>query len=489
MSGLGAFADGFALWRRLLGREQDEAAQREVFANAVKEVAGFVARGLDRAAAADELTDMATSIGFDDVDEVQAAIGEAFAKVNGPDRVPDDWSEFGPHTGNGHPPPPAYHPWRFQMREQMAIPKRAWLYGGHYIRQTVSATVAPGGWGKTTLQLYEALEMVAAGLRVWYLSGEDPLVELERRIAAHCQLHNLNLNDCTGQLFVNDRTTFPLVIATLSHGKLEFDDAALAMFEAALVDYAIDAVILDPFVGFHGVPENDNSSIDKVVKRLVEVAARVSCALEISHHVRKSQGGALRLGVTVDDARGGSAIIDAVRSARVINRMSATEAELAKVDDNKKNFYVRVDIGKRNMAPPPEKATWFRLQSVELDNGDAVQALRLWEFPTLFDNVAVADTEYIRELVRQKPWRADSRSPDWLGFAVAQRLHLDATDKSDLSKIRRLIIVWLANGLFSKKEMKDEQHRPRTFYVARGAGDDVVPFPEDQEQDHDPDDT
>jgi hypothetical protein len=374
------------------------------------------------------------------------------------------------------------------MREQTAIPKRAWLYGGHYIRQTVSATVAPGGWGKTTLQLYEALEMVAAGLRVWYLSGEDPLVELERRIAAHCQLHSLNLNDCIGQLFVNDRATFPLMIATLSpRGKLEFNDAAVAMFEAAIVDDQIDVVILDPFVGFHGVAENDNSSIDKVVKRLVEVADHTTCALEISHHVRKGQGAGLRLGVTVDDARGGSAIIDAVRSARVLNRMSAAEAELAKIDANKKNFYVRVDIGKRNMAPPPEKATWYRLASVELANGDQVQALRLWEFPSVFVDVAVADTEYIRELVRQKPWRADSRSPDWLGFAVAQRLHLDPTNTSDISKIRRLITVWLANGLFSKTEMKDEQRRLRTFYVPpQAAPDDLGPFPLDQEKDYDP---
>jgi hypothetical protein len=117
VSGLGPYADGFALWRRILGAEQDAVAQREVFGNAILEVAGFVARGLDRAAAADELTDMATSIGFDDADAVQAEIAAAFAKINGPDRVPDDWSgveaDQRPHTGNGQPSPPAYHPRRF----------------------------------------------------------------------------------------------------------------------------------------------------------------------------------------------------------------------------------------------------------------------------------------------------------------------------------------------------------------------------------------
>jgi hypothetical protein len=331
--------------------------------------------------------------------------------------------------------------------------------------------------------------MVAAGVRVWYLSGEDPLVELDRRIAAHCQLHRLELADCPGQLFVDDRATFPLSIATVSRGgQLVFNDADLLLFEAAIVHDQIDVAILDPFVGFHGVAENDNSSIDKVVKRLVAISGRVNSSIEIGHHVRKGQGGGVRLGVTVDDARGGSAIIDAVRSARVINRMSATEADLAKIDSSKKNYYVRVDLGKRNMAPPPEKATWYRLTSVELANGDQVQALRLWEFPSVFDNVAVEDTEYVRAMVRQKPYRADSRSPDWLGFVVAQRLHLDATNKSDIIKIQRLIGVWLNNGVFGKKEMKDEQRRSRTFYVTASTTpppDNVVPFPNGDDDDDD----
>jgi AAA domain len=483
MTALGPFADGFASWRRILGAVQEPEQQRQVFENAILEVASYVARGLDRSAAADELADMAASIGFDDVDEVQAQIGAAFAKVNGPERVPDDWSGY---SGNGHTAPAAHYARRYQMLEQALIPKRAWLYGGHYIRQTVSATVAPGGWGKTTLQLYEAIEMVAAGLKVWYLSGEDPLVELDRRIAAHCSLHRLVLDDCPGQLFVDDKASFPLSIAKMSRRReLELQDADLLLFEAAIAHDAIDVVILDPFVGFHGVPENDNNAVDVVVKALVAIAGRVNCAIEISHHVRKGQGAGLRSEVTVDDARGGSAIIAAVRSARVLNRMSSAEAELAKVDANKKNFYVRVDIGKRNMAPPPEKATWYRLQSIELDNGDQVQALRLWEFPTVFDGVATVDTEYVREMVRVKDYRADSRSDEWLGIIVAKRLHLDVTNKSDIIKIQRLIGVWLRNGLFVKKEMRDEQRRLRMFYVAPTLPDNVVPSRRDEDDDRD----
>jgi hypothetical protein len=35
--------------------------------------------------------------------------------------------------------------------------KREWLHAKHYLRGIVSATVAPGGFGKTTLALHECL--------------------------------------------------------------------------------------------------------------------------------------------------------------------------------------------------------------------------------------------------------------------------------------------------------------------------------------------
>ncbi len=40
------------------------------------------------------------------------------------------------------------------------IPRRAWVYGEHYIRKHVSMTIAAGGAGKSTLAIAEALAMV-----------------------------------------------------------------------------------------------------------------------------------------------------------------------------------------------------------------------------------------------------------------------------------------------------------------------------------------
>ncbi|MBX9829321.1 MAG: AAA family ATPase [Xanthobacteraceae bacterium] len=47
----------------------------------------------------------------------------------------------------------------FVWRHPSEIPRRDWLYGHHLIRRFLSATVAPGAVGKSSLLLVEALAM------------------------------------------------------------------------------------------------------------------------------------------------------------------------------------------------------------------------------------------------------------------------------------------------------------------------------------------
>jgi hypothetical protein len=133
---------------------------------------------------------------------------------------------------------------------------------------------------------------------------------------------------------------------------------------------------------------------------------------------------------------------------------------------------VRVDRGKRNMAPP-DKATWFYIESVHLPNGDNVQALTPWEFPSLMADVSFEDTEWVRELVRRNAYKADPRSDTWLGIEVARRLQLNVNDKADCARINRIIGVWLANSVFKKMEKRDPEIRKmRMYYVGMDARHD-----------------
>jgi hypothetical protein len=364
----------------------------------------------------------------------------------------------------------------YNLPDPANIPPREWLYGWHYMRTIVTATVAPGGFGKTTLSLHEVLNMVTqpSQLRVWYVSGEDDTVEIDRRIAAHCKERldaqgrvtrkEITAADIGDRLFVDDKMTFPLKIAKSGKTGIEFDTVALDLFERVIVSFAIDVVILDPFISFHLLSENDTAAMDALVKRLGEIALRTRSCIELSHHVRKP--GLLQSEITVYDARGAAAIVNAVRSCRVLNQMSVEEAKQAKIPPAQRGTYIRVDSGKRNMAPP-EKAHWLHLISVEIANGDRVQAIEPYKFSP--QSATMADDDWCRLVASQKSYRADSRSDEWFGHEVAKHFNRDSAEKGDLIWIQKQIARWVTGDgarkpVLRKVQRLDEHRKPRIYF-------------------------
>jgi RecA-family ATPase len=261
-------------------------------------------------------------------------------------------------------------------RDQRSIPPRQFLHAGHYIRGFLSATIAPGGLGKTSLQLVEAMGMaigrdllrgIAAPrrLRVWYWNREDPQDETDRRIATILLHYRISPAEIEGQLFINSEE--PLVIATRNRDATVVAEPVVNGLISEINRLRIDALIIDPFVSSHKVPENDNSAIDTVAKTWSGMARTCNCAVELAHHIRKPSSGSTAE-ITVDDARGAGSLKDAGRSVRVLNIMSKEEAENVGIKPDQRRRYFRVEAGKTNMKPPAENIEWRKLVAVPLDN-------------------------------------------------------------------------------------------------------------------------
>jgi AAA domain len=343
-------------------------------------------------------------------------------------------------------------------------------------------TVAPGGFGKTSLIICNALEMITgrgligpapavSDLRIAYWNAEDPDEEIERRIAATCLRHNIDAATLPDHLILGSRLTGKRRIAWINrNGNVEFDAALLAEIDRLIRELHIDVVIFDPLIAFHRVPEGDNTLMDQVIKDgFGELATRTACCIELSQHTRKSTQG--RTGdLTADDSRGAGAIANAARSVRVLNRMTVEEAELPKIADEERRHYLRVSRDKTNMAPPG-KAAWMHLVSVELPNGDAgkpgdqVQAADAWDYPQPMDDVTANDMRWMRDTVRGQEYRTDPRSPDWVGRPLATRLGLDPDERGDRKKLNAILQVWFANGVLAVETRKDEKRRPRQFVI------------------------
>ena len=117
----------------------------------------------------------------------------------------------------------------FIWRDPANLPPRRWIYGKHYIRQYVTCTMAPGGVGKTSLAIVEALAMASGKpltwhapserARVWYWNGEDPREELDRRIMAAMLHYRLTPEDIDGYLFTDIGREMPIIIATQTRAR------------------------------------------------------------------------------------------------------------------------------------------------------------------------------------------------------------------------------------------------------------------------------
>jgi hypothetical protein len=347
----------------------------------------------------------------------------------------------------------------FVWRDPVSIPQRALLYGKHYIRQFLTCTIAPGGHGKTTLVIVEALAMVAhkpllgvtptEKTRVWLWNGEDPKDELDRRITAAMLQHQILPEQVEGHLFCDNGRETPIILAKQTHTGTVIARPVVDALIETIKHNQIGLLIIDPFVKSHRVKESDNDAIDEVARHWAEIADVTNCAIELLHHPRKTGGAE----ITVEDSRGAVALVDAARSVRVLNRMTAKQADEAGIEPAAAWRYFRIDNGKANMAPPLERADWYRLTSVPLGNGDDVGTVTTWAWPDPFEGVTVRDLRTAQKAVSEGgPWRADVRADEWVGKPIAKALKLNANNKSDRKKIGFMLKAWIKNGMFVEEE-------------------------------------
>ena len=357
----------------------------------------------------------------------------------------------------------------FAWRDEREIPRRMWLYGKHLLRRFVSVDVAAGGTGKSSVKIGEALAMVTnrnlygfevqdGPLTVWLYNLEDPAEEIERRIHATAKWFHIKPEDIGARLYVDSGRDQRCVIATETEYGARIAQPVYDAIKQQIEERGIDVLTIDPFVSSHEVPENDNPAIDRVAKAWGRLADECNCSINLVHHVRKGNGAE----ANADSARGAKALVDAARSVQVFNRMSPDEAALAGVPEDQRGFYFRVQNDKANLAPP-EKAAWYRMNNVSLDNGDQVGVACPWKWPELFEGISTAHLIAAQKAVELGEWRADPRSPQWVGIAIARVLDVDP--ETARKRISKVLSEWVANGAFEIVEKEDEQRRPRKFVV------------------------
>jgi hypothetical protein len=415
---------------------------------------------------------------------IPRAVSTAREKIN------DNVVAFDPAARSGvikeiDPKPPfVFNPEPYNPPDPASIPKRQWLYGRHYLRGVVSATLGAPGRLKSTTSLTEIIGMCAGRdlltgkplecgpLRVAYLNGEENQDELDRRYAAICQHYRLTSQDCGDRIWIMSTRDKPLRLAIPGpRGAAVVDKGVVNAMLAWCEARKIDVLAVDPLISFHRVRENDSGDMDLLCKEAFGTIAGKTRSVDLVVHPRKSAPG--EVNTTIDDLRGSSAQHGAVRIARTFNFMTTSEATQLGIEENQRRRHVRIETGKGGPGPL-DKADWVRIEVETIPNGDDVAVAVAWKPPDHFADITMSHMETVRNWGMTGEFRVDSRSPKWLGWKVAELLGLKArhggdNTKADLAKIRKLLKTWHQNKVLDIAMRPDEKSRDRETYVGGSA--------------------
>jgi len=369
-------------------------------------------------------------------------------------------------VGNVEKPQP-FKTW--EVIDPFLLPRRDFIYG-NFCRGYCSLTVSPGGVGKSTLALSQAIACASGKgflgvtpekkLKVIYYNSEDPIDELQRRTLAILQHFKIEQEEIQNQLFLSSGRDVDLVLAEGIEGIIKED--AFDTIESFCLENEIDVLILDPLANMFSGSSESNELFKDLGKKLSQLADRCNLAIEIIHHTRKLNGRESN----VEDARGGSSLVAAVRSAKSLSPMDKETG--LKLDLNYANYF-SVNDGKANLRPL-EKQLWFEKLPVELANGDSVAICQPWEWPDVFDGVTKDQAKICQSKIENADpkLRFHSLSNQWAGIVVGNVLDLDISKKSDKNKVINIIKKWIETDVLRIDEEFDNRQSRNVKIVVAG---------------------
>jgi len=360
------------------------------------------------------------------------------------------------------------------------VPRRGLIYGRHYVRKFCSCTIGLSGAGKSNLVLVEAVAMASGHnllgdetiepVKVWHHNAEEPMEELDRRLAAICQHYGIRREDIDHNLFVTSGRDTEIILGKKTKtSEFEPNQALVTRIKHDIKANGIAVVQFDPIINVYDGDET-NRAFANLTRLASQIADECDCAIELEHHSRKTGGEE----VTVEHARGGSSLIGGVRSARIINTMTSQEAQERSIAQRERRRFFRLENGKSNLYVPTDDSQWFELVSVMLDNGDAfVDGDRMGvatrcELGEALDGIDADAIARVLEAARQGgPWRRHKQSQQWIGHLIAEVLGLENGTPATDRQVNAVIVRCIDKGQLKIVRGRDSQRRPREFLEAQ----------------------
>jgi hypothetical protein len=145
--------------------------------------------------------------------------------------------------------------------------------------------------------------------------------------------------------------------------------------------------------------------------------------------------------------------------------MTPKEAEELGLPGNQHWRYTRVSSGKENYAPPPDRAIWFRLESISLGNpdllyieGDNLQVVTSWTPPSAFEGLKLDVIARIFDELRQEPTPGEFYSPDQRGKRWAGRVFVKYSGKTE-AEAGRILATWVKHNVLIRDKYDSHESK------------------------------
>ena len=213
-------------------------------------------------------------------------------------------------------------------------------------------------------------------------------------------------------------------------------------------------VILDPLAQWR-LGAEDNATFSLFSSAIKQICVSCECTIIVIHHVRKPPPGFQSESHNADSIRGASDLRGAARTILLVDYEPKIDKGVISVSFDK------VQYGESKYKLPPMK---FSHEVIETDTGNYEVGVLVEYVPPIEQPIPAYQVDEYREALiqlfeNQEEYRADMRSPEWLGLVLAESISLDigagrkaaertneqhnaiTKVKNDISKLVRLELI------------------------------------------------
>jgi hypothetical protein len=327
------------------------------------------------------------------------------------------------------------------------IMPRQWAYGRFLLFGTAAVIGALDGTGKGYIAVAVMLAMITGrddilGDHVWrkgpvaIVTYEDGIEEWQRRFAAACLKHGEDYETVMQSVRFVVKSGGRVVFGQNTRAGIIFPDGDSIVRQLKAGGFAL--LLIDPFNNAHALDDgNNNVAVAAVAAEMSRIAHAAHVAVLVLHHLRKGAVG------DPDDLMGAIMLRANFRSCRIFQKMTPEEAGQLGLPPKEAWRYIRISGTKENYTIPADKAVWFKLETVPLENGvdlypegDHMGAAVTWAPPAMFEGMNAFELHAVFAAVDAKPHAKAKQATiiPWVGQALIEAGNRTETQASAIVK-------------------------------------------------------